>query len=70
MLTKYPSQQALSRGLLSTQEAADWLTISPRKLQQMKKDGEISFVQFGRTVGYTIEDLKVFLSKQRTAAIS
>ena len=56
--------------LWTPRQAAEALAISPRKLWQMTKDGEIPHVRMGRSVRYDVVDLHdaVEQKKQRGGA--
>jgi len=54
-------------GLLKAQEAAAFLAMSVRKLQQLTQDGVVKSVRIGRRwVRYTREDLVAFVNKHRS----
>ena len=53
--------------LLRAAEAARALAISPRKLWELTKRGEIPRVRFGRMVRYDIEDLRKWILAQKEA---
>jgi excisionase family DNA binding protein len=56
-----PSKPAL---LLTPQEAAEALAISPRKLWGMTASGEIPCVRLGRSVRYPVNDLQRWIDHQ------
>ena len=47
--------------LLKSQEAAETLAISPRKLWELTNCGEIPCVRIGRAVRYSVEDLQQWI---------
>ncbi len=49
---------------LRPRDAAQALGISPRKLWQLTKDGEIPSLKVGRTVLYPTAELQAWLSRQ------
>lgn len=52
---------------MKAQEAADFLAMSLRKLQQLTQEGRVGCVRNGRRwVRYTREDLVAFVDKHRT----
>ena len=51
--------------LLSTREAAQTLSISPRKLWSMTNSGEIPCIRFGKSVRYDPIDLKAWIDSQK-----
>lgn len=51
--------------LLTTQEAAEALAISPRKLWGMTASGEIPHVRLGRSVRYPVDDLQRWIESQK-----
>jgi excisionase family DNA binding protein len=51
--------------LLSAREAAESLSISPRKLWSMTNSGEIPCVRFGRSVRYDLLDLQAWIESQK-----
>jgi len=50
--------------LLTAQQAAEVLAISPRKLWSMTASGEIPHLRIGRCVRYSVDDLKAWISDQ------
>ena len=62
MRSSTPSKTAL---LLTPQEAAEALAISPRKLWSMTASGEIPSVRIGRSVRIDIRDLIAFIDQQK-----
>ncbi len=52
---------------LRPRDAAQALGVSPRKLWQMTKDGEIPSLKVGRTVLYPTAELQAWLSRQATS---
>ena len=57
-----PTKPAL---LLTPQQAADDLAISPRKLWTMTASGEIPCVRIGRCVRYPLGDLRRWIDDQK-----
>lgn len=54
----------MTKQLLTENQAAEQLGISPRTLQQRRrKEGGIPFIKLGRTVRYDIEDIKRYLDR-------
>ena len=53
--------------LLTPKQAAEALSISPRKLWSMTANGEIAHLKIGRLTRYSIDDLKAFIDSQRAA---
>lgn len=53
------------RLLLSAREAAEALSISPRKLWSLTNTGEIPCVRFGRSVRYDPRDLVEWIASQK-----
>ena len=51
--------------LLTPQQAAEALAISPRKLWGMTANREISSLKIGRLVRYPIDDLKRWIDAQK-----
>lgn len=51
--------------LLTTNEAAEALAISPRKLWGMTASGEIPCVRIGRCVRYPLDDLQQWIDDQK-----
>jgi excisionase family DNA binding protein len=51
--------------LLTVKEAAEILHISPRKLWGLTNQREIPTVRIGKSVRYTIEDLREYVDKKR-----
>jgi excisionase family DNA binding protein len=56
------------RTVMSPRDAADYLSMSERKLWSLTKQGEIPYSKIGRLVRYTIDDLDAFLAANRIAA--
>ena len=54
------------RLLLNESEAAKVLSISPRKLWQLRHDGAIPYVLIGRSVRYPVSDLQRWIDSQVT----
>lgn len=52
--------------LLTSQEAAELLKISVRKLQQLSKDGSIRKIKIGHLARYTYDDLVKWIAKQNS----
>ncbi len=55
------------RLLMTPDEAAGALTISPRKLWAMTNCGEIPCVRIGRSVRYDPDDLRLWIEEQKAA---
>ena len=53
--------------LLTPQQAADALAISPRKLWGMTASNEIPHIRCGRCVRYSVDDLRQWIESQRKA---
>lgn len=54
--------------LLSRREAAAYLAISPRKLDQLVADGELTRIKIGSCVRFEkIADLDAFIAAQKSA---
>lgn len=51
--------------LLKPQQAAEALSISPRKLWAMTASGEIPHVRLGRCVRYPVDDLQRWIDEQK-----
>jgi|GEM_PF-405913 len=51
--------------LLTEREAAKALAISPRKLWQLRTDGEVRCIRVGRSVRYDPDDLNAWIEQQR-----
>ena len=52
--------------LLTVQEAAKILTISPRHLWDLTDRGELPAIKIGRSVRYAQADIDAFIAKSRT----
>ena len=52
--------------LITPQEAAKTLSISPRKLWALSASDEIPVVRIGRSVRYAIDDLKQWINMQKS----
>ncbi len=53
--------------LLSRREACDYLSISPRKLDQLTADGDLPRVKIGSCVRFEQADLDAFIAAQKAA---
>lgn len=53
--------------LVSTREAAAMLGISPRSLWTITQAGDIPSIRIGRSVRYSLDDIKAFIDSQRQA---
>jgi len=51
--------------LLTPQQAAEALAISPRKLWGMTASGEIPHIRLGRSVRYPLDDLQCWIDRQK-----
>ena len=51
--------------LLTPQQAAETLAISPRKLWGMTASGEIPHIRLGRCVRYPIDDLQRWIDERK-----
>ena len=56
MTRKPPVQTTLAPGLLTTDEAAQWLRVSPRTVKSLP----LRRVLIGRSVRYDVKDLQAF----------
>jgi excisionase family DNA binding protein len=62
MRSSTPTKTAL---LLTPQQAAEALAISPRKLWGMTASGDIPHVRLGRCVRYPVDDLHRWIDARR-----
>ncbi len=53
-------------GLLTTEQAAKILTISPRHLWDLTKRGVLPAIKIGRSVRYARVDIDAFIAARRT----
>ncbi len=53
--------------LLSRREAATYLAISPRKLDQLTAEGHLPRIKIGSCVRFEQADLDAFIAAQKTA---
>jgi excisionase family DNA binding protein len=53
--------------LLTEREAAKRLSISPRKLWELRNAGEIRCVKIGRSVRYCVNDLAAWIDSKRSS---
>jgi excisionase family DNA binding protein len=51
--------------LMTPQQAAEALAISPRKLWAMTSTGEISHIRLGRCVRYSVDDLREMIERKK-----
>ncbi|MCG3180338.1 MAG: hypothetical protein BIFFINMI_02697 [Phycisphaerae bacterium] len=54
--------------LLTPQEAAQFLAVSPRTLWGMAQRGELPIVRIGRLTRYAVDDLRTYIARQRQQA--
>ena len=59
------ASNAKTKLLLKPSDAAEALSISPRKLWAMTNSGEIPCVRFGRSVRYDPADLREWIDQQK-----
>ncbi len=52
--------------LLTSREAAEVLTISPRTLHTLTASGQIPHVRIGHLVRYSIDDLRQWIAERTT----
>ena len=57
-----PTRPAL---LLTPEQAAKALAISPRKLWGLKASGSVKYVRCGRLIRYDIDDLRVWIEENK-----
>ena len=62
MQSSTPTNPAL---LLTPQQAAEALAISPRKLWAMTASGEIPYIRLGRCVRYPVDDLRAYIDAHK-----
>ncbi|MCA9055957.1 MAG: helix-turn-helix domain-containing protein [Planctomycetaceae bacterium] len=55
----------VSRLLLTAEQAAEALTISPRKLWELTNTGQLPCVRIGRAVRYDRADLEAWIAAQK-----
>ena len=67
---KVEQNQAGKQGLLTTQEAADFLRVSTRHLWTITETGLIPRIKIGRSVRYKIEDLVRYIDGLRADGIN
>jgi len=65
MSREYQSPSAAVLSLLTPKQAATALAISPRKLWQLTKDGDIPHVRMGRSVRYDVVDLQAAIEQMK-----
>lgn len=53
-------------GLLTAQEAAKLLTVSPRTVWALTKAGALPSIRIGRSVRYSRQDIEAFIAARRT----
>jgi len=51
--------------LLTPQQAAELLAISPRKLWALTASGEIPHIRIGRSVRYSVDDLREWIEHKK-----
>ena len=65
MLTSNTSMASTLALLLTPQQAAEALAISPRKLWGMTASGQIPHVRLGRSVRYSLDDLRAWIDEKK-----
>ena len=53
-------------GLLTTEETAKLLTVSPRTVWALTKTGALPSIRIGRSVRYSRQDIDAFIAARRT----
>lgn len=53
-------------GLLTAEETAKLLTVSPRTVWALTKTGELPAIRIGRSVRYSRQDIDAFIAARRT----
>lgn len=51
--------------LLNPEQAAASLSISPRKLWDLRDRGEIPYLKVGRLTRYAVDDLRAYVARNR-----
>ena len=59
-------QPPIPRVLLTEREAADTCGLSPSALYRARRAGELAFVQFGASIRYRPQDLRLWAKSRRT----
>ena len=52
-------------GLIKSHDAAKLLGISERKLWELKASGELTYIQIGRAVRYSVTDLEQWIERNK-----
>lgn len=60
----YNAENGVAR-LMDTNQAAEYLAISKRSLQEKMAKREIAYVKIGKSVRFHPDDLKVFIDRHR-----
>jgi excisionase family DNA binding protein len=55
--------------LLNTPEAARFLSVSKRTIQELASERKIAQIKFGRNVRFAVADLEAFIDANRSKAI-
>jgi len=66
MQNRAENKAILSDGLLTAEEVAKFLTVSPRTLWSLTKSGELPAIKVKRRVCYRRADLDAFIASRRT----
>ena len=56
-------------GLLTSDEAAQFLAVSPRTLWSLTKNGSVSRVRIGKLVRYDPRDLRAFIDNHKSGGL-
>lgn len=65
MSSSIPIRAKSGQLLLTAQQAAEALAISPRKLWSMTASGEIPHIRIGRLVRYPVADLERWIDENK-----
>jgi excisionase family DNA binding protein len=59
---------AMSRRLLTVDEAADYLNVTPRFVRRLVSDHRIAVHRLGRQIRFAIDDLDAYIDRGRVEA--
>jgi excisionase family DNA binding protein len=62
------NQLLVTQRLLTTDEAAQFMALGKRTIQELVADGRLAHVKIGRSIRFDIEDLQRFVESQKKKA--
>lgn len=66
--TMNANQYPVTQPLLTTDEAAQFMALGKRTIQELVAEGRLAHVKIGRSIRFDIEDLRRFVEGQKKKA--